>query len=1005
MPAPPTKTLEAPKEELSTGSTFAGRYQIIEELGKGGMGKVYKARDTEIQEKIALKLIKPEISADKKTIERFQNELKFARKIGHRNVCRMYDLNKEEGSYYITMEYVSGEDLKSFIRRVGQLPSGKAVSIAKQVTEGLAEAHRLGVIHRDLKPSNIMIDKDGNARIMDFGIARSVETKGITGAGIMIGTPEYMPPEQAEAKEVDQRSDIYSLGVILYEMLTGRVPFEGDTALSIAMKHKGEDPKDPREFNSQISEDLCRVILRCLEKEKDNRYQSASELQSDLKNIEGGIPTTERIIPEKKPLTSREITVQLSMKKLIVPVLVALGVVIIGFVAWKILSKEADTPVPTDKPSLGIVYFENNTGDENLEYLRSGLAEWFITDLSQSKFIRVLSGDRIFSILKRNNLLDTTKYTSEDLVKIAELGRVNHILKGGFIKVGDNFVITAMLHKPQEGEVIKSMESRCHSVSDFPSKVDELTKQIKEALNLTIDQISNDNDLVLGEITTTSPEAYKYYIQGREFHHKFRYQDTISLLEKALEIDPEFASCLELLGHAYGNMGLGSKATEYSKRAFDLSDQVSEREKYRIKGSYYIRSEDTYPEAIEAYSTLLKLYPDDATGNNMLGNIYSRVENFEKAMELYKVNVEINNIDLFIYHYALAVAYSALGKFEKASEVIENFQNNFDESASTHLALADVYIYKGELGSAFKEVDKAFALEPTNYRVDNGRSEIYLYREDYDQAEKIYRDLINREEIRLQHMGHRYMARLCLYKGQFNQSEEHIKKAIELSERIGEALWTTWNYAMLAWLQNISGNFREAGISVDIAVKLAFDRNLSTYKRYSYFWKGIHLATIKDIAEARKTAMDFKKITEEGLFKREIRNYYYVMARITLNESKFADAIDYAKKGLTEELYGPLSYPAFVLSDLGYAYYRSDNLIKAEEEYKRIQSLTSGRILFGDMYAKSFYMLGKIYEQQGDSAKALEHYEKFLDLWKDADPGIAEVDDARERLVGLHGIE
>jgi serine/threonine protein kinase len=206
------------------------------------MGKVYKAHDTEIKEKIALKLIKPEISADKKTIERFQNELKFARKIGHRNVCRMYDLNKEEGSYYITMEYVSGEDLKSFIRRVGQLPSGKAISIAKQVAEGLAEAHRLGVIHRDLKPSNIMIDKDGNARIMDFGIARSMEMKGITGAGVMIGTPEYMPPEQAEAKEVDQRSDIYSLGVILYEMVTGRVPFEGDTALSIAMKHKGEEP-------------------------------------------------------------------------------------------------------------------------------------------------------------------------------------------------------------------------------------------------------------------------------------------------------------------------------------------------------------------------------------------------------------------------------------------------------------------------------------------------------------------------------------------------------------------------------------------------------------------------------------------------------------------------------------------------------------------------------------------------------------------------------------------
>jgi len=223
----PTQTLEVPKEELSTGSTFAGRYQIIEELGRGGMGRVYKANDIDIKEKVAIKLIKPEISTDKKTIERFQNELKFARKIRHKNVCQMYDLNKEENSYYITMEYISGEDLKSFIHRSGQLTIGTAIKIAQQVCDGLSEAHRLGVVHRDLKSSNIMIDKEGDARIMDFGIARSLEAKGITGSGVIIGIPEYMSPEQVEGKETDQRSDIYSLGVILYEMVTGKVPLKG----------------------------------------------------------------------------------------------------------------------------------------------------------------------------------------------------------------------------------------------------------------------------------------------------------------------------------------------------------------------------------------------------------------------------------------------------------------------------------------------------------------------------------------------------------------------------------------------------------------------------------------------------------------------------------------------------------------------------------------------------------------------------------------------------------
>jgi serine/threonine-protein kinase len=245
---PVTETIEAPKEELTTGSSFANKYQIIEEIGKGGMGKVYKALDTEVNEKVAIKLIKPEISADRKTIERFRNELKFARKIRHKNVCQMYDLNKEEGTYYITMEYVSGEDLKGFIRRSGQLAVGTTTRIAKQVCEGLAEAHKLGVVHRDLKPNNIMIDKEGNARIMDFGIARSLKAKGITETGVMIGTPEYMSPEQVEGKETDQRSDIYSLGVIIYEMVTGRVPFEGETPLSIAMKHKTETPPNPKEL-------------------------------------------------------------------------------------------------------------------------------------------------------------------------------------------------------------------------------------------------------------------------------------------------------------------------------------------------------------------------------------------------------------------------------------------------------------------------------------------------------------------------------------------------------------------------------------------------------------------------------------------------------------------------------------------------------------------------------------------------------------------------------------
>ena len=695
MPAPPTQTLEVPKEELTTDSTFAGRYQIIEELGRGGMGRVYKATDTKINEKVALKLIKPEIASEKRILERFGNELRIARKIVHKNVGRMYDINEEKGTHYITMEYVSGQDLKGFIRQSGQMAIGTSVSVAKQICEGLSEAHRTGVIHRDLKPSNIMIDQEGNVRIMDFGIARSLKEKGITGAGVMIGTPEYMSPEQAEAKAVDKRSDIYSLGVILYEMVTGRVPFDGDTALSIAMRHKGETPKDPKEYNAQIPDDLSHLILKCLEKDKDSRFQSAGEIQSDLENIEKSIPTTDRAIPTKKSLTSKEITVQFSLKKLFVPGLVFIAVIVIGSILWKVLLQKEAAPPSMEKSSIAVLPFIDLSPNKDQEYFCDGMTDELIAKLSKLEGLKVIPRT---SMMRYKN-------TEKDITEIGQELEVKSIMEGSVRKEKENIRVIATLINVSDNSQLwsETYDQRLESIFVIQSSIAE---KISNAL---LAKLSPDEKEKLQKNPTESLEAYNLYLQGRFFWNKRTeegFNRAIEYFEEAIKKDQRYALAYSGLADCYNMLG------DYS----------------------YLPPKEAYPKAKEAAQKALLIDNTLAQAHTSLAFVLIHYESdLDGAKKKYELAIQLN-LNYGTAHQWYANCLSVLGRHDEAIAEAKKARELDPLSPIINRNVGNRLYYARQFDQAIEESLKALKMFPDFFPIHRTLGYLYLKKGMFSEA-------------------------------------------------------------------------------------------------------------------------------------------------------------------------------------------------------------------------------------------------------------------------------
>jgi tetratricopeptide (TPR) repeat protein/tRNA A-37 threonylcarbamoyl transferase component Bud32 len=1005
-PTPPTETFMTPIKELTTGSTFAGRYQVIEELGKGGMGRVYKVFDAKTKEKIALKLLKPEISSDADAIERFGNELRFSRQISHRHVCRMFDIGEDAGTHFITMEYVAGEDLKRILRMLGPMSAGKIARIAVQICEGLAEAHRLGVVHRDLKPQNIMIDREGNVRIMDFGIARSLKVKGMTGAGVVIGTPEYMSPEQIEGGDVDSRSDIYSLGIILYEMATGRVPFEGDTFLSIAVKQKTELPRNPKELNAQLPDSLNRLILRCLEKSKDRRYQKVEDILAELAAIEKGSPTTEKVLPSI-PATSRQFTVSFSPRKLVVPGIAAVALIAAAIIVLSILPGKKIAARASARPSIAIVNFENKTGDKDLDKWSTGIRDLLITDLAQSKFLDVLSDSDIYGILQKMNLLNAASYSTGDLAKIAVEGGAQYTVHGSFLKTGSEIIINATCQKPQSRDVVSPIQVSGRNFDEIMTKVREITRKIKADLNLTPAQLAGDVDKSLGDISTPSAEAWGYYVEARKYHFRYEYAKAIPLYQKAIALDPEFIMAYRGLGAANNNIYDFTEGRKYMAKTLELiqrrPERISEKDRYYIEQNYYAnyRPEQEWGKALEAGIKGLTLYPEDPEINYSMAVVYDLTEDWDEALKYYEKCITAR--DRFAAAYTqMAGCFRAKDMPTQAQEVLEKYLREIENSAIGHRNLAIHHISQGRLDLAGRELDAAQTLGPNDWdnRLLAGR--LHFYNGDLAGAQGEYQALLKEKLPSAVYRGGEGLCQIYLLKGEYGVGSKFVTPVIERLRiaKTGEAEWveryTLAYFALKTGRPEIALDECRKAYAIDSG-RLDFGN-----KRQTLHLQGFAYLGLKRVGEAERTAGELKALIERGMNRKAIRLYDHLMGAIELERNNLSKAVEYLERAERSLDYGRYEKDAWFLDTLASAYFKTGDMEKARAKYDQITALTTGRLSYGDIYARAFYMLGQIYEKSGDTTKARENYRKFLDLWKDADPGLPEVPDAQKRLNILH---
>jgi len=716
---------------------------------------------------------------------------------------------------------------------------------------------------------------------------------------------------------------------------------------------------------------------------------------------------TDEILHEEESPPSVTSRLRSAKNLIIISALVAIFVVAVAVVVLRIGRSNPARASASANLTLAILPFTNNTGDESLDFWRNALADLLVSDLSQSRYLNVLSRDRVFLVLRDLGQLDAENDNAIDLTKVAARTKVENIVVGNFIKTGQRFRVSATVRHIPTGDsvVLPTVEAR--NENEILVRIDELSASIKNHLVRPLDRTGRDLDLDIGTITTSSLEAYRHFSEGRSSWYEGRAIDAAESFEKAVTIDPEFATAYDWLTVAYFYLpGHQDKVEESITRAFELSHHVSPRERFIIHNRYYlIQGRRSWGKALETIEEFAKAYPDDYDAARRLANFYLRLEEWEKCIEACE-NIS-NPQGLSSHVSALRQAHCALGQYEAALEVAKESASTFHYRHQLALNL----IYQRSFEAALLEADAMLESAPGHASALKVKGDVHFLRAEWDQAEDYYRELLDpvaREQSRLglRLEGVRRMAQLYRAKGQFGQAVDVLTQAIDEVTALGEWRWLVSLHYPKAEILLAQGDLSAANAEIEITLAAAERMNHVSGLIGCLHLRGMILLEQGDLRGAQRAADQMKTEIEGWVRPKLMGTWYRLAGHIDLARNDVGQAVE-----RFEQAVSLLPYQhdpdgdghAFYYSPLAFAHYLAGDMAKAQEWYENILALTTGRLNDGEFYAESHFMLGKIHEQQGSTAEAVRYYRTFLDLWREADSTAPDIEEAKRALANLLG--